>query len=46
MNKRYEEPEAIVNDCLEQLDREIIQIRTVLICSFAALFSIAIGTLI
>ena len=46
MNKRYEEPEAIVNDCLEQLDREIIQIRTVLICSFTVLFSVALGILI
>ena len=45
MNKRYD-TEEYVNDCLTQLDRDIIRIRTALICAFAALFSVAIGTLI
>ena len=46
MKKRYEAPEDIVNDCLEQLDRDINRLRTALICLFTALFSVAFGLFI
>jgi len=42
MKKCYKAPEETVNDYLEQLEKDIIRIRTVFICLFAAFFSIGI----